>query len=106
MGYLGYQNILWLPKVADGIDVKGPIPREIYGNCMKEKQQRKPSFELMSQPSKYFDYLYYDLGGPYPTTQRGNRFYLGIRNSATGVYYAEPMRTKVQAFDTFQKFIC
>lgn len=29
MGHLGYQNILQLPKVADGIDVKGFILREI-----------------------------------------------------------------------------
>lgn len=38
MGHLGYQNILRLPKVADGIDVKGPIPGEICGDCMKGRQ--------------------------------------------------------------------
>ena len=59
----------------------------------------------MSQPSEYLDYLHCDLGGPYPITQRGNRFYLGIRDGATGAYYAEPMRTKGQTFDTFQRFI-
>ena len=78
MGYLGYQNILWLPKVADSIDVKRSIPEKICGDCMKEKQQRKPSYKLMSQPSEYFNYLHYNLGGLYPTTWRGNRFYLGI----------------------------
>ena len=30
MSHLEYQNILQLPKVADGIDVKGPIPGDIY----------------------------------------------------------------------------
>ncbi len=35
MGHLGYQNILRLPKVADEINVKGCIPSEIYGDCMK-----------------------------------------------------------------------
>ena len=47
LGHLGYHNILRLPKVADGIDVKGPIPDKIYGDCMKKRQQRKPSCELM-----------------------------------------------------------
>ena len=106
MGHLGYQNILRLPKVADGIDVKGPIPGEICDDCMKGRQQRKPSYEPMSQPRKYLEYLHYDLGGSYPTTRRGNRFYFGIRDGATGACYAKPMRTKSQGFDTFQKFIC
>ena len=78
MGHLGYQNILRLPKVADSIEIKGPIPKEIYGDCMKGRQQRKSSYEPMSQPSEYLNYLHCNLGGPYPTTWRGNRFYLGI----------------------------
>ncbi len=105
LGHLGYQNILCLPKVADGIDVKGPIPDKICGDCMKEEQQRKPSYEPMLQPGEYLDYLHCDLGDPYPTTRKDNRFYLGVCDSATGAYYAEPMRTKSQTFDTFQKFI-
>lgn len=60
----------------------------------------------MSQPSKYADYLYCDLGNSYPTTWRGNRFYFGIRDGAIGAYYAKPMRTKSQAFDRFQRFTC
>lgn len=102
---IDYQNILRLPKVADGIDVKGTIPEEICGDCMNRRQQRKPSYEPMTQPKEYLEYLYCDLGGSYPPTRRGNRFYLGIRDGATGTYYAEPMRTKGQIFDTFQIFI-
>ncbi len=101
MGHLGYQSILPLPKIADEIDVKGPIPGEICGDCMKGRQPRKPSYKPMSHPTEYLDYLYFDLGGPYPTTQRGNQFYPGIRDGATGACYTEPLRTKGQAFDTF-----
>ena len=78
MGHLGYQKILRFPKVADGIEVKGPIPQDICGDCMKGRQQKIPSYEPMSQPTKYLDYLHCDLDGPYPITRRGNRFYLGI----------------------------
>lgn len=48
----------------------------------------------MSQPSKYLDYLYCNLGGLYPITRRENRFYLDIQDSVTGACYVEHIRTK------------
>ncbi len=105
MDHLGYQNILLLLKVAYGIEVKQLIPQDICGDYMKRRQQKIPSYKPMSQPTEYFDYLHCDLGSFYLTTRRSNRFYLGIRDGARGAYYAEPMRTKSQTFDTFQKFI-
>ena len=59
----------------------------------------------MSQPTEYLDYLHCNLGCTYPTTRRSNVFYFDIQDGSTGACYAEPMRTKGQAFDTFQKFI-
>lgn len=56
--------------------------------------------------NKYLNYLYFNLGGFYSTTQRNNRFYLHIQDGATRQYYAEPKRTKSQTFDTFQMFMC
>lgn len=73
---------------------------------MKGRQQKKPSYKPISQPNKYLDYLYCNLGGPYLTTWRGNRFYLGIQDRTIVACYAEPMRIKGQAFDIFQRFIC
>lgn len=55
----------------------------------------------MSQPSKYLDYLYYNIGGLYPIIQRKNRFYLKIQDDIIGVCYAEPMKIKGQTFVTF-----
>ena len=106
MGHVGYQNIFRLLKVADEIDVKGLVPGEICGDCMKGRQQKKPFYEPISQPKEYLEYLHCNLGGSYPTTQRDNWFYLGIWDGARGTCYIEPMRTKSQIFDTFQKFIC
>ena len=73
---------------------------------MKGRQQRKLSYEHISQPKEYLEYLHCDLGGRYPTIQRGNQFYLGIRDGAIGACYAELIRTKKQAFDKFAKLIC
>ena len=42
MRHLGYQNLLKLPQLASGIDVKGPVPDSICGPCMKKRQRRKP----------------------------------------------------------------
>lgn len=53
MGHLGYQNIIRLLKVTYGIDVKRLIPREIYGDCIKEGQQKTLSYEPMSQLTEY-----------------------------------------------------
>lgn len=47
-----------------------------------------------------------DIKKTIPTIQRDNRFYLRIQNSIMGTYYANPMRTKVQTFHIFSKFIC
>lgn len=105
MGHLGYQNILRLEKVVNAIEVKGSISGETCSDCMKDRQQKKPSYEQMSQPNKYLKYLQCDLGDSYPITQTGNRFYFRIQDDATGACYAKLMRTKGQAFDKFQKFI-
>ncbi len=85
--------------------MKDSIHDKICGDCMKGRQQGKPSYEPTSQPTEYLDYLHCDLGGPYPTTQRGNQFYFSIRDGVAGACDAEPIRTKEQAFDKFQKFI-
>lgn len=86
-------------------DIKELIPKKIGGNYIKKRQQKKPSYKPMSQSSEYLDYLYYNLGAPYPTTWRGNQFYLGICDSTSGACYTELMKTKDQIFDTFQRFI-
>lgn len=85
--------------MANGIEIKGPIPKKICGDFIKGKQQRKPSYKPISQSKVYLDYLHCDLNGPYPTTRRGNRFSLGIQDGTT-------MKIKDQAFDIFQRFIC
>ena len=61
---------------------------------MKNSQPKKLFYEPMLQPSEYLDYIHCDLDGSYLTTRQGNKFYLDVFDGATGVYYAEPMRTK------------
>lgn len=60
----------------------------------------------MSQLTKYLNYLHCKLGDAYPMTWRGNWFYFSIQDGATWACYTKPVRTKDQAFEIFQKFIC
>ncbi len=94
--HLEYQNIIRLPKVADDIDIKKPIWREIFGDCMKRRQQRKPSYELMSHSTKYSDHLNGDLSGSYPISRISHWFFLSIWDGATGEYHTKPITTKDQ----------
>ena len=105
MGHSGYHSILRLPNIVDGIDMKRPDPREICSNCIKDSKQKKPSFEPISQPTIYPEYLHCDLGGLYLTTRKDNRYYPGIRDGAIGACYVKPIRTTGQVFDIFLKFI-
>ncbi len=58
LGHLSYQNIFCIPKMTDGIKVKGPIPGEIFCDCIKGRQQKKPYYEQMLHPSEYLDYIH------------------------------------------------
>ena len=42
MGHLSYRNILKLPQIAEGIEVKGPVPEEICGPCVTRRQRGGP----------------------------------------------------------------
>ena len=75
-----------LPKVADGIDVKGPIPAEICGDCMKGRQQKEPYYEPVSQPKDKLEYLQYGLRGPLCYDSKRSKFYLGIRDGWCNKY--------------------
>ena len=105
MGHLGYRNILKLPKIAEGIKVKGPVPEEICGPCMKGRQQRKPSRTPMPRASKFLEEVHSDLGGPYPASRNGLQYYISFKDDATGTYHVYPMKLKSQAFEKAKEYI-
>ena len=41
MGHLSYRKLLRLPQLANGIDVKGPVPENICGPRTQGRQRRK-----------------------------------------------------------------
>ncbi len=98
MSPLTYQNIFFLLRLADSIDIERPIPREILDDYMKKREQKKPSCKPISHPTKYLDYIHCDPDGPYFITRKGDHFFLILRDCVIGKYYAEP---KNETFDIF-----
>ncbi len=105
MEYLGYKSLLELPKLANGIEIKGPVPTEICSGYMKGRSQRKPSRTPMIRATEFLEEIHSDLEGPLPPTRRGEQYYISFYDNATGTYHIKTMRHKSQAFEKFLEFI-
>ncbi len=106
LGHLSYGAMQILVSVASGMELKGPIPSEIYGGCMVGRQQRQPSRESPSRrATEFLEFVHSDLGGPLPATRLGQTFYISFYSDSTGCYYIDCMRHKSQAFERFVKFV-
>ena len=105
MGHLGNRNVLRLPQMAEGIDLKGRVPEEICGSCMKGRQQRKLSRTPMPRATKFLEEVHSDLGGPYPASRNGLQYYISFKDDATGTYHVYPMQLKSQAFEKTKEYI-
>ena len=106
LGHLSYGGMQKLASVALGMELKGPLPSEICGGCMVGRQQRQPSRELPNRrATEFLEFVHSDLGGPLPSTQLGQTFYISFYDNSTGCYYIEGMRHKSQAFEKFVKFV-
>ena len=104
MGHLGYKNLLRLNQQAEDVDIKGPPPNEICGECMKGRQQRRPSKTPMTKATGAIHRVHSDLMGPFPTTRRGERYLMIIKDDYSGAQWVYPLRTKNQAFASFKGF--
>lgn len=104
MGHLGYQNLLRLNQQAKDVDIKESPPKDICGDCMKDRQQRHPSRTPMIRTTQALHRVHSDLMGPLPTTQRGDRYLMMLKDDYSGAQWVYPLRTKSQAFSTFKEF--
>ena len=105
MRHLGYQNLLKLPQLASGIDVKGLVPDSICGPCMKGRQRPKPCQIPMSCATKFLKKVHSDLYSFFPVSQSGMQSYIFFKDDATGTYHVYPIKLKSQAFDKIKKHV-
>lgn len=78
MGHVGYQNLLRLPKIADGIKVKDLISVKIIEDCMNERKPRKLFYKPISNINKYLDNLNCDFSELNLITQKVIDFILAF----------------------------
>lgn len=85
MSHLDYQNILWLPKVADGIDVKKPIPGEICGDLWKGDNKGSYPFNLCQNPKSNWSICIAILAAPILPLKRAIDSILGSKMVQLGL---------------------
>ncbi len=97
--------MLELPKLAHGIDIKGPAPTKICSGCIKGRSQQKPSRTPLTMATEFLQEIHSDLGGPLPPTRLGEQYYIFFYDDATVTYYVKTIRHKSQGFEKFLEFI-
>ena len=104
MGHLGYHNLLKLNQLATGALIIGPVPEEICGDCMVGRQQRLVNRSPRSRDPEFLGIIHTDLGGPYTPTRYGERYFMTLKDDATGVVWVFLLKTKGQTLDKFKQF--
>lgn len=69
IGHLRYRSLLELPKLVNRIEIKGPVPTEIYSGYRNSCLQWKPSQIPMTRAMEFLKEIHSDLGRPLPPTR-------------------------------------
>ena len=102
--HLGYNNVLLNSKQVIDMEVRGPVPENACESCMKAKQQRESFRKPQSKADTFLGRIHVDIQGPLPTTFRGKRYFLLIKNDASGMFFVYTMRTKDEILPIFKAF--
>ena len=103
--YLGYRNVVANAKKVAGMEgVHGPFPEELCEPCLKGKQQSEPTRHPMSKATEFLNEIHVDIGGPLPLTFRGHRFFLLIKDDASGMFFVYVLKTKGEIFARLKEF--
>lgn len=99
LAHLGYRNLIQMKNRVLGMDeVSGPAPEEVCGWCMMGRQQVEVSRKPITKSTRFLDLLHFDLEGPLPTTFRGYRYFLIVKDDYTGLMFIYALKRKAEAF--------
>ena len=104
MRHLGYHNLLKLNHLATGASIIDPVSEEICEDCMVGRQQRLINRSPRSRASEFLGIIHTDLGGPYTLIRYGERYFMTLKDDATGVVWVFLLKTKGQTLDKFKQF--
>ena len=99
LAHSSYRNVIANAKKVKGMDgVKGPTPDHLCEPCMKGRQQKEPSRVPMTKPKRFLEGISVDIGGPLPTTWRGNKIFVLLKCEATGMLFWYACKHKSEIF--------
>ena len=104
MGHLNWQSVMQVPNHATGINLQGKKPEEVCGGCMLGHQQKKIGHAPMPKATELFQLIHTDLGGPYPSTQDGHKYYISFLDDYSSITHIYLLKNKNEAFPKFKEY--
>lgn len=105
LAHLSYRNVIANASKVVGMSVKGPVPDKLCEPCMKGRQQGEISRVPTTKPTVFVQKISVDIGGPLPTTARGNKIFILIKCQATGMMFWYAKKLKSEIFKVVTDFV-
>ena len=104
MGHLGYRSLKNLKNLNSGMDSKDTASKKLCRDCQKGNQTCQLSKIPMSQSTKFLDWVYSDLEGPFPRIRQNYRYYIFFSKESIGLIDIEPLKYKDDALAAFKDY--
>ena len=104
LGHLSYTNMAKLLDLATGLRFSDTPPKDICGPCMKGRQQRNINQTERTRATQFLGIVHSDVGGPFPPTLYGEKYYSLFKDDSTGVSWIYLMKTKGEVPAKFRLF--
>lgn len=102
--HTNYQHIIENSRNVLDLSYHGKIPEELCEACMLGKHEASVSRNPMKKADRFLDRIHVDIGEGLPQTFRGNRYFLLIKDDASGMLFIRLMKTKGQIFELVRDF--
>ena len=93
-----------VPNHATGINLQSKKLEEVCRGCMLGHQQKKIGHALMPKATKLFQLIHTDLGGPYPSIQKGHKYYISFLDNYFKAIHVYLLKNKDEAFPKFKEY--
>ena len=93
-----------VPNHITDINFQGKKSEEICRGYMLDHQQKKISYAFMLKATELFQLIHIDLDGPYPSTQKGHKFYISFFDDYSEAIHVYLLKNKNEAFSKFKEY--
>ena len=104
MNHLRYKDLMKLNHIIDKINIVDFISKEIFDDCMIERQQRKINRTYKIRVNAFLNSLHSDLIKSFLFTRKNKRYHFIFKNDFINVILTYLMKFKDITFEKYQKF--